>query len=71
MPTYTRKEGDMVVTYSKEEYAEVKSKEETSNLSTIIFVLLTFPVSVPLIVILGAMALLAHLFSWFVGLFED
>lgn len=72
MPTYTRKEGDMVVTYSEEEYAAVKSKEEeTPNWQIILVILLTFPISVPLIAIAGAVVLAVHLFWKFVGLFED
>jgi hypothetical protein len=54
MPTYTRKEGDMIVTYSEEEYAEVKRKEDEPPLwVTVIVGIITAPVTIPMLIIFG------------------
>lgn len=72
MPTYTRKEGDMTVTYSESEYKAIKEKEdETPNWQIILLILVTFPISVPLIVAGVILVLIVHLFWKIVELFED
>jgi hypothetical protein len=72
MPTYTRKEGDMVVTYSESEYKAIKEKEdEMPNWQIILLILVTFPISVPLIVAALILVLIIDLFWKIVGLFKD
>jgi hypothetical protein len=54
MPTYTRKEGDVTVTYTKEEY---EAKKETENENNLIGCFIFFV----------GVAIAAFLFSVFLG----
>ena len=62
----------MTVTYSESEYKAIKEKEdETPNWQIILLILVTFPISVPLIVAGVILVLIVHLFWKIVELFED
>ena len=62
----------MVVTYSESEYKAIKEKEdETPNWQIILLILVTFPISVPLIVAALILVLIIDLFWKIVGLFKD
>ena len=62
----------MVVTYSESEYKAIKEKEdEMPNWQIILLILVTFPISVPLIVAALILVLIIDLFWKIVGLFKD